>query len=396
MTESLNHSLNHFFTFHSSLGGVESVLQRHPERDRERGVHSRILAFFESRNDLPPAVHGLGWTGWTGIRRARASLAAWRSRNPVEFAVYHNTWGLPFLADLDGAARRVGIIHSDWPGQDRHLRNQAGMLDGLCCVSLPLVKQALTALPELGEDRVRWIPYPIRACPFPAPEWNPPGDRPLRVGLVGRLVKEQKRVDRIPPLLRRLRASGVAVELEILGDGALRPWLERQCAHDADRSGVRVRFRGRLSGAAYWKALSGWDAIVFVSDYEGLPISMLEAMSLGVLPFCPEVGSGGDDYARRVSPELVYPPGDLDALTGAVRRVAALPGERVRQLRTRARDLAAPHVGDEYYDVFAEFTGRIRAMPRVSRPEIARRARLLDFCPFGVLRRIRPEAFWES
>ena len=55
-------------------------------------------------------------------------------------------------------------------------------------------------------------------------------------------------------------------------------------------------FHGRKSGDEYYSVLSGWDFITSVSDYEGLPISMLEAFSTGYSAR-PAIGCGGDEYA---------------------------------------------------------------------------------------------------
>ena len=41
-------------------------------------------------------------------------------------------------------------------------------------------------------------------------------------------VRIQKRLDRLPGLLRALDDAGVAHRFEVLGDGALRPSLERR------------------------------------------------------------------------------------------------------------------------------------------------------------------------
>ena len=108
--------------------------------------------------------------------------------------------------------------------------------------------------------------------------------RGVVVGGVGRMKREQKRVGRWPALVKALESAGIDFRFELLGDGPRQPWLEQQLP-----SG-RTIFHGRKSGDEYASVLRGWDFITSVSDYEGLPISMLEAFSAGVLPLCPAIG----------------------------------------------------------------------------------------------------------
>ena len=94
------------------------------------------------------------------------------------------------------------------------------------------------------------------------------------LGYSGRIIREAKRVDRLPALDRELLAAGVDCRWEIMGDGPELPGLRRQMAER------RVCFRGRLADAAYWEALAGCDLLVFTSDYEGLPISLVEGKAV--------------------------------------------------------------------------------------------------------------------
>lgn len=383
--------LVHGFTHFQGLGGVQSMLQLHHRADAIHGLDSRFLAYFE-----PPAVpgervSGLGLTGRHSIRAARSRFAAAAEATapPPDVFAFHNLWGLPFFAGLDRTGRRLGVLHTDFPGLEACLPGLTGLLDGLLCVSRPLLDRARRRLPELDGPRSDWLPYPVARDTTQASQ-APLHGRPLVLGFAGRLSFAQKRVDRFPPLVRQLHEAGLDFRFEFLGDGPQAGWLRQQIGDNP-----RVRFHGRLSGEAYWEALKAWDVMVFVTDYEGLPISLLEALSVGVLPLFPAVGCGGDAYAAGVRDDLLYPAGDLAAAVHALRRLAGATEEALRSLRARANALAQPHLGDGYLRTFAEAVRRVVAQERLSAVvPAARPVRVQDHLPFGILRRLSPASFW--
>jgi glycosyltransferase involved in cell wall biosynthesis len=382
----------HAFTFLRTLGGVQGLLRRHRAEDERWGLSSRVIAWFERDDPADPRVSGLGLSGRDSIHTARARLAAVAAGLPAPLVVgYYNLWGLPFFAGVDGASRRIGVLHSDWPDLAERLRRVRPLVDGALCVSRPLVDAARRAWPEMADERIAFLPCPVDppAALLPRP---PLEGRPLVIGYCGRLSRVQKRVDRLPELVSRLRGADPDFRLELLGDGRDEAWLRRRLGSEP-----RVVFRGRLGGEAYWRTLNGWDAIVFTSDYEGLPLALLEAMGVGAVPVYPRIGCGGADCAGRVAPELLYEPGDMAACAAAVRRLARLPAAELDAARGRSVREVAPHLGDAYFRTFSEFVRRIAALPRISAPpSTARRFRPADRLPLGVLRRFHHRALWRG
>jgi hypothetical protein len=152
--------LVHGFTHYHGLGGVQSMLAEHHGGDLAHGLDSSFLAYFEPRALRTPMVTGLGLTWRHTVRIARARFAAERA-SPAEVVAYHNCWGLPLFADGDRSARRLGILHTDFPGLGTCLCRLRGLLDGLLCVSQPLLDLGHRELPELPDERVCWLPYPV-------------------------------------------------------------------------------------------------------------------------------------------------------------------------------------------------------------------------------------------
>jgi glycosyltransferase involved in cell wall biosynthesis len=146
--------------------------------------------------------------------------------------------------------------------------------------------------------------------------------RPLVLG-IGRLV-EQKDWPVFIAAASQLRGASFAVA----GDGPLRSEL----CELAVRSGGRVRFLGLVDDVA---ALVGLCAcVVSTSCWEGLPLALLEALSLGV----PTVATDVDGVTDIVPADaaLLVPSGDAVAVSCAVSRILTCP-DLAEELRQKAR-----------------------------------------------------------
>ena len=373
--------LTHFFTYFRNLGGVQSILKRHHSREQD----SRFLFSFEANNFKEPNISGLGVDGWDSIRCIRKKLAKHSDLFPDSVAVCHNMWGLQFLAELIPAKRRIGILHSDWTNLRPFLQSQKELLDGVLCVSNTLVELVAECLPELSKDnRIQLIPYPIDGVPI-MPNRMSLVKRPVIIGWIGRMQEEQKRVDRLPSLLKAFDDAQIDYRFELLGDGPMQEWLEKQLPTN------RTVFHGRKSGDDYYSTLSKWDFITSVSDYEGLPISMLEALSAGVLPLYPTIGSGGDEYAEKLSSNFVWEAFQFEQAASKLNLLLKQPEATLHQSRLNAVNLTARHSESEYFRIFDSFTKQIVDLPRISNAELPNRPFYFsDQLPFGLMTRIWP------
>ena len=373
--------LTHFFTYFRNLGGVQSILKRHHSREQD----SHFLFSFEANNFKEPNISGLGVDGWDSIRCIRKKLTKHSDLFPDSVAVCHNMWGLQFLAELIPAKRRIGILHSDWTTLRPFLQSQKELLDGVLCVSNTLMELVAECLPELSKDnRIQLIPYPIDGVPI-MPNRMSLVKRPVIIGWIGRMQEEQKRVDRLPSLLKAFDDAQIDYRFELLGDGPMQEWLEKQLPAN------RTVFHGRKSGDDYYSTLSKWDFITSVSDYEGLPISMLEALSAGVLPLYPTIGSGGDEYAEKLSSNFVWEAFQFEQAASKLNLLLKQPEATLHQSRLNAVNLTARHSESEYFRIFDSFTQQIVDLPRISNAELPNRPFYFsDQLPFGLMTRIWP------
>jgi len=93
--------------------------------------------------------------------------------------------------------------------------------------------------------------------------------------------------------------------------------------------GERVSCPGWLDTTQTAELLAGASVFVLPSYAEGLPMALLEAMSWGLPVIASPVG-GIPQVVRQDDNGLLIDPGDVDALSGALRRLLAEPALRQR------------------------------------------------------------------
>ena len=194
-------------------------------------------------------------------------------------------------ADPDADVRIIGICHSEDANQFALLKKFQDALSGIAGVSPFLVDLLKETLPDKAE-RIFEIRYPIDPC-FLTPSVDlavKEGDQELsalKLIFVGRMSIQQKRVDRLVELMRDLHAVSVPFEAILVGEGKDAEWMKSELQALMDIG--RVRCVGKRSAADICGLLDHADVFVSLSDYEGTPIALLEAMCRGVCPVVSDV-----------------------------------------------------------------------------------------------------------
>jgi phosphatidylinositol alpha-1,6-mannosyltransferase len=158
---------------------------------------------------------------------------------------------------------------------------------------------------------------------LPGASPRPPSDQQTtRVLTAGSLEQRYKGVDVLLRSLALLRDRGVTIEAHIAGDGIYRAELEGL----RNKLGLSesVGFLGWISTERLIAELDAADIFVLASRTEGLPRAILEAMARGV----PVVGTRVGGIPEMLSQDCVVPPDDVEALAGAIGRLAADPAAR--------------------------------------------------------------------
>lgn len=137
----------------------------------------------------------------------------------------------------------------------------------------------------------------------------------------------QLRPEKNPALLLEAFARGPAYDprarLLFVGVGSLSEDLKRRIK--ALGMEEKVRLLGRRSDVA--DILNAADAFVLASAYEGNPLSVMEAMATGKPVVCTAVG-GVPELVEDGECGLLVPPGEAEALAGAMNRLLKSPALR--------------------------------------------------------------------
>ena len=194
------------------------------------------------------------------------------------------------------------------------------------------------------EDRVHTIPPGVNPSLFAGPHDDPfPQIGSPRIVFVGRLAP-QKGVDVLVAATRLLQNPNAQILL--VGDGPERPALVREIR----QLGVedRVHLLGFVPHDRVPAVLAHADLLVLPSLYEELGTVLLEAMWTG-LPVVASRTGGIPDVIDDGVNGLLVPPGDPEALAGAINRVLS-SADMARRLGKAAREQAKGYD----WDVLAE------------------------------------------
>ena len=185
----------------------------------------------------------------------------------------------------------VGIIHSNDAFHHQLLEafvygQRERVLSAVVAVSKGLVDQISPRLTTSVGPELRRIPYGV-----PLPNLvRVPQCGPLRVCYVGRFVQEQKRVLDVTRSFCAASSAIPGATFTLVGDGPERKAMEEIVKQSGAED--RVIVAPPVASREIQSFLRTQDIFVLLSDYEGLPIALQEAMSVGVVPVCLFAESG--------------------------------------------------------------------------------------------------------
>ncbi len=286
-------------------------------------------------------VHALGATG-NGDLRWTARLRALLDRRPFDVVHFH----LPYTAAVGRVvvatlprARRPAVVyteHSLWNKAAVAVRvlNRAGIArDSALIVVSEAAHDALPA-PLRGRARVIVHGVDTRRADALLPrresmrvevraELGVPDDRVLVLTVAN--LRPEKGYDVLLDAVRLLADRGVPVHVAAVGWGQ----LEDELRHRRDALGIaeRLQFLGQRDDVL--RLLAGSDAFVLASRQEGLPVSLMEATSMGLPIVGTAVGGVPQVIADGVD-GLIVPPGNPERLADALQRIVSDPDLRQR------------------------------------------------------------------
>lgn len=326
-----------------------------------RGLEVERVAEVDSRWDL----RGMLAT-WSKLRRAKPDVLH-----------VHHVWPaadryLAALARAAGVERFVVTEHivgeSHSAGQRALKRDELARADAVTAVC-GAVADTLVRDYGVARERVRVVPngadLPDEAAEAPpARQWRERFGasllRPLWV--VAARLEEQKGHDVLLDALAELWKRGLDFTLAVAGGGSLRTALEERTA----RLGLetRVHFLGTVEDLG--PLLAAADAVVLPSRWEGLPLTLLEAMARARPVIASAVGGVPEVVEHGVNGWLV-PAGDVTALADALEMFHRKADRATRLGREAAelvrRDYHWQAVVEGFESVYDEVAGLATVSP---------------------------------
>jgi colanic acid/amylovoran biosynthesis glycosyltransferase len=281
------------------IGGVSSWLQRLLPRLQASGLTVEVhVLSFDGRPGVNCAAferQGIPfrWQPWDGDTRkaVRRCLAMIQAGQPDVYVAN----SMPQTYYAAGIARRqglatVGVLHSDHSFYRGVVEQFANGLADFRLSAVVAVSNFLEAETKVAVGDNLPILRCI-GCGVPVAETSArPAEEVFRLVYIGRLEEEAKCISEVTLALCAAARQNPTVEAWLVGDGTERAKVEQII--QTSGVGARVKLLGRVELANVYPILSECQALVLLSDYEGLPVSVLEAMSAGVVPVCLDVRSG--------------------------------------------------------------------------------------------------------
>lgn len=238
-------------------------------------------------------------------------------------------------ASLHNTYPIVGVLHADDNAYYQLAKAYHKVTDVFASVSDRITRTVQTRSPEIPESKIFTIPCGIN---MPAPSTRKEQSDVLQLMYAGRIAEFQKRAGDLLKIAELLHKKNRAFHWNIIGDGgAFKVALEQQFA-DAGLKEM-VTFKGWLSQGEVHEYMVASDVLVLASDFEGMPVAMMEGLASG----CGFVGtrvSGIEDYEQHPLAKDcfgVFEVGDIESAVKKIQQIAAVPLQTRQQ---SARQLA--------------------------------------------------------
>jgi glycosyltransferase involved in cell wall biosynthesis len=344
-------------------GGAERLLVN---QAATAGTEVRYEALYlvPAKHQLVPELEALGVEVTCGGARRDLDLRwAWRlhrrlARGGVDVVHVHS----PFVAAwVRVAVRALGrrrpalayTEHNRWAQYSRPTRALNAVTYRLDDWQIAVSDGVRDSIPRRPRRRVETIVHGIDRAAVAAAadrdavraEWGI-GAGTVVLGIVANFRTEKAYPDLIAAVEQV--PADLDVVLVVIGQGPLEDEVRRAIA--ARGLGDRVRLLGYRPDAV--RLMSGFDVFVLSSHHEGMPVSVMEAQTLGLPVVATSVGGLPEIVADGVTGRLV-PPGRPDLLGAALAEV-------VRDADGRARMGAAARESSVRFEA-ADATRRIEA-----------------------------------
>lgn len=326
---------------------------------------------------------------WLGPRRRRWLHDYLVRKAPCVYLPNYDYRHSAVSAVLPVSVICVGHVHSDDPMHYDHARHLGRFWNATVAVSQTVAEKTKSACPEIAA-RLSTIPYGV---PVPESVIRPyrTAGAPLQVLYTGRIDQTQKRSLDLLAILERSLALGANVQLTVLGGGAALGAFLTSAERLLQQGKLRVlpTVPNEQLAEAYARA----DVLLLPSAFEGLPLSLLEAMAHGCVPVVSDISSGVPEVVEQGVHGFRVGVGDVNGFAQRLVQLAA-DTELCRRMSeaAHARIANGPYRADKmaarYAELFEQLFADVRS-GRYQRPQQSAGRLALEASWIGFTRRAR-------
>lgn len=286
------------FRHRRSDGFGYGVILTHNPLWRDTRFGGRFSADYQATFEFKTPVENL----YSVLRRLRASIPAGEG-----VLLANDLLELAMASAMDCSRTVIQLLHADTDYYYDLAARHQDVIDGFVVYGRAMERRLKERLPHRSDD-IYFLPYGI---PEPRRRRTADGGK-LRVMFAGRLEHRQKGVLDLPSIDRVLMDRNIAVQWTVVGSGP-----DENTLRNAWTS-PRVRFLGARSHAEVMDIASEHDVFVLPTRWEGVPVALLEAMSIGLVPVVSRVESGVGEILKEGVTGLMPPVGDVAAFADAM------------------------------------------------------------------------------
>lgn len=306
-----------------SVSGVNAALEAVGQELIRKGWDVEII-FTRDESFVVESAHGeehLPPLPYHFLERSRSGVdGLWES---LIAAIQRNGPCIVLMA-YDQVANAVGPALTDDIGivswmqaDDRDYYEQAYRLGRYCnaivCVSSYIRETAIALNPALAEHT--HVIHNTSVAAKDVAQRRPRRPEHMQLVYAGRLVQYQKRVLDYIELASALDRTGVSYEISLIGEfvskEGIQPVFEQRGRAHLDDG--RIRLLGRLPRKRILEQLTRTTFFPLLSDFEGLPLSLVEAMAAGCVPIVAEMPSGIPELVTSGHDGVIMSGRDYDA-----------------------------------------------------------------------------------
>lgn len=243
-------------------------------------------------------------------------------RAPCFYIMLHDWRNNVIASRLSRRVHLIGLVQADSELELDQAERLGQYWQAIVAVSDILNSKLLARLPHLAPKilTIRNAVPTLQQPPLKAK------DGPLRLVYSGELRAHQKRLDDMAAVALRLADRGVPFQLTFYGEGSYRADLEDKLSELISRKIVLLP--GRINGEELLNALESQHVFLLTSEFEGLSIAMLEAMSRACVPVVSQLASQSSILQSGIN-SLTAKVGDIE---GFVSHIELLSRDRARLL----------------------------------------------------------------